>query len=268
MSAEQIATKQESAPESKQTWVWWLVGGGCVLLACCVLIAVLAGAFFMLSPQTGQVFSTITTEVPSLPQTPLATQQPFVPGSGNVDLPEPRQHPMAESNRMGDPNAPVKIIEYADFQCPYCVRYWQDTETQIIENYVVTGKVFYEYRSMGEFIGPESAAAAEAAYCAGAQNKFWEYHDILYANWSGENVGDFTDAKLRAFAAALGLDQNAFDQCMSSGKFADRVQQDAANAKAAGINGTPAFLINDQLLQGAQPYSDFEQAIEAALQGN
>jgi protein-disulfide isomerase len=242
--------------KANRNWIWWLVGGGlAVLLICCLVIAVGAALYFLLAPTTGQVFSVISTEMPANP--------PPIPST--VNIPEARLHPMAESNRMGDPNAPVKIIEYADFQCPYCVHYWEDTEGQIIENYVATGKVFYEFRSNGSFIGPESGAAAEAAYCAGAQNQFWEYHDLLFANWTGENVGDFRDENLLQFAVALNLNQGAFEKCLKSGKYADRVQQDAADALADGVTGTPSFLINGKLIEGAQPYNTFENEIEAAL---
>jgi protein-disulfide isomerase len=248
---------EATLPKSDKNWIWWVVGGGVILLICCIVIAILAALYFLLAPSTGQVFSSISTEVPSNPQVP-----------STVNIPETRLYPMTESNRMGDPNAPVKIIEYADFQCPFCVQYWQETERQIVENYIATGKVFYEFRSYGAFIGPESAAAAEAAYCAGAQNKFWEYHDILFANWTGENVGDFSDENLRLYATALSLNQNAFDQCLKSGQYADRVRQDAANAQSDGVNGTPSFLINGKLIEGAQPFSVFESEIEAALAGN
>jgi len=168
---------------------------------------------------------------------------------------------------MGDPNAPVKIIEYADFQCPYCLHYWTETEPQIIQNYVATGKVYYEYRSVGGFIGPESADAANAAYCAADQNKFWEYHDILFANWTGENAGDFTPDKLRQYAQAINLNLDQFNTCINTGAHTNEVDQDVTDAKAAGVTGTPAFVINGKLIEGAQPYSVFQQTIDAALNG-
>ncbi len=182
-------------------------------------------------------------------------------------MPSPRPHPEAKANTMGDPQASVKIIEYADFQCPFCVRFWQETEPQIISTYVATGKVVYEYRSVGAFIGPDSALAAEAAYCAGDQGKFWEYHDVLFSNWTGENVGDFTPFKLSLYAATVGLDQITLDDCVSQGKYIGRVQQDVTDADASGIKATPSFLINGKLLEGAQPFDVFQQAIESALQG-
>ncbi len=235
-------------PASNRKWIVLAVGGGCAILACAGLVIVLAGAFF--APNVSSQFSRIISGAGGLQPTPLATSSVQQPG-----------------NTLGDPNAPVKIVEYADFQCPYCERYWRDTEPRIIEQYVKTGKVFYEYHSVGGFIGPESAAAAEAAYCAGDQGKFWQYHDTLFANWTGENVGDFSNDKLLQYAASVGLDEGAFSGCMSRGKYANRLLQDVADAKAAGIRGTPFFLINGKPLEGAQPFSVFQTAIEAALQG-
>ena len=184
-----------------------------------------------------------------------------------------RPRPMANDNAMGDPNAPVKIEEFSDYQCPYCARFYEETEAQIEDAYVATGKVYFVYRSYGNFIGPESQAAAEAAYCAGEQNKYWEYHDILMANQTGENVGAFTDRRLQAFAEELGLDMGAFNTCYNSHKFASRVQQDFVDGQAANVTGTPAFLITYEVngepkqhfIAGAYPFSEFQSQIDAAL---
>src|SRR3990170_3112711 len=132
---------------------------------------------------------------------------------GEIAAAEPRPRPQAQANAAGYPNAPIKIEEFSDFQCPVCARFYLDIEPELFETYVATGKVYFVYRSMGEFIGPESVAAAEAAYCAGDQNKFWEMHDIIFANHSGENVGDFTDNRLTAFAEEIGLDSATFQDC-------------------------------------------------------
>jgi protein-disulfide isomerase len=235
------------------TWLWWAIGGGCVLLLC--IVVVIIAALAVLGPNIGKTFSSITTGL----NTPAALDTPA------VNAPNPNQSSQAKGNTMGDPNAPVKIIEYADFQCPYCQRYWQQTEKQIIQTYVDTGKVYYEYRSVGAFIGPESAAAAEAAYCAGDQGKFWEYHDALYSHWTGENVGDFTPDKLRQYANEVGLDATTFDTCLTQGTYKAQVIEDAANAKADGVRATPSFLINGQLFEGAQPFAAFQKVIDAAL---
>jgi len=192
---------------------------------------------------------------------------------GEIAAPEPGEHPMADDNAMGDPNAPITIVEYSDFQCPYCARFHEETEWQIANSYVADGTVRLIYRSFGEFIGPESKAAAEAAYCAGDQDKFWEYHNVIFANQTGENVGVYTDRRLQAFAEAIPLDMDAFNDCFNSGKYSDRVDQDYIDGSAAGVTGTPAFDIiytvdgeeKHRFIAGAYPFSEFQTQIEEAL---
>ncbi len=173
--------------------------------------------------------------------------------------------PQVKFNGVGDPNAPVKIIEYSDFQCPYCARFAAETEPKLLEAYIKTGKVYFEYRSFGEFIGPESRRSAEAAYCAGDQNKFWEMHDLIFANHTGENVGDYTDKRLKAFAQKLGLEMGAFNSCFDNNKYADRVKQDGLDGAQAGVQATPSFTINGKLFEGAQPFEAFQKEIDALL---
>lgn len=185
------------------------------------------------------------------------------PVEGIVEI-TPIARPQANFNATGDPNAPVKIVEYGDFQCPRCRDFWEDTEEKIIDEYVKTGKVYFEYHSMNNFIGPESRRAAEAAYCAGDQQKFWEMHDMLFANQGAENSGAMDDNHLKAFAKTLGLDTAQFDSCLG-GKYGGRVSQDETDGTAAGIKATPSFLINGKLLEGAQSFSVFQQEIDAAL---
>jgi protein-disulfide isomerase len=203
---------------------------------------------------------------------------------GAIKTPVPADHPMADGNAMGDPNAPIKIVEYSDFQCPYCAQFHQQTEPQIINTYIKTGKVYFVYRSMGNFISDnlgkyngisdaESRDAAEAAYCAGDQNKFWEYHDILYANYTGEGVGDFTSRRLVAYAEAIGLDMNQFRTCFNNATYSQQVLQDQADGDAAGVTGTPTFVLSytidgqtqTKLISGAEPFSTFQQEIDADL---
>lgn len=192
---------------------------------------------------------------------------------GDVAAATPSPRPMADDNSMGDPNAPIKIEEFSDYQCPYCRRFSLETEPQLVETYIATGKVHFTYRSFGEFIGPESQAAAEAAYCAGEQDKYWEYHDTLFANHTGENVGDYTDRRLVAFAETLDLDMGTFRSCFEGGKYAERVNQDFVDGSAAGVQGTPSFVLTyvvngetkQKVIPGAYPFSEFQTQIEAAL---
>lgn len=184
---------------------------------------------------------------------------------GAINEPTSISRPQVKFNAMGNPDAPVKIIEYSDFQCPYCAKFVTETEQQLIDAYVATGKVYFEYHSFGEFIGVESVRAAEAAYCAGDQEKFWEMHDIIFANQNGENAGDFTDKRLGAFAEKLGLDMASFNDCFNSGKYASMVKQDGVDAQNAGVNSTPSFIINGKLVVGALPLSAFQAEIDPLI---
>ena len=193
--------------------------------------------------------------------------------------PEARSN--ANRNSEGDPNAPVKLVEFSDFQCPYCKLFWQNTESQVTEAYVKTGKVQFTDRSAGNWVsgnigqgGTESQDAAMAAYCAADQNKYYQMHDALFANNRDvEEQGSFTPRRLQEIAQSVGLDMNAFNACVSSGKYQDQVNQDFQDAKAAGINGTPFFVISytvngqtkTDTIDGAQAFSVFQQKLDAAL---
>ncbi|MCJ7432883.1 MAG: DsbA family protein, partial [Anaerolineales bacterium] len=190
-------------------------------------------------------------------------------------------HPQADKNSMGDPKALVKIEEFSDFQCPYCKNFHEQIEPQIVETYVATGKVHFTYRSTGNWVSDnmrggktESEDAAKAAYCAGDQNKYWEMHATIFGNWLGEDVGSYTDRRLASLAETAGLDMKQFNDCYDSNKYADQVTQDSKDAIAAGVTGTPSFVLSysdasgktiTKLIEGAQPFDVFKKEIEAAL---
>ncbi|MBI4732112.1 MAG: thioredoxin domain-containing protein [Chloroflexi bacterium] len=174
-------------------------------------------------------------------------------------------YPMADGNAMGDPNAPVVIEEYSDFQCHYCALFVEETLPQIIDDYIATGKVYYIFHTLGSYLGPESGAAAEAAYCAADQNRFWEYHDILFVNMGDVNSGVFTDAKLLAFAYTLDLNIDQFQECYSGDKYLGRVNLDLLEVQQKNIAGAPTFYVNGQIINGAKDFSVFQTIIEAAL---
>ncbi|MCE1254252.1 MAG: DsbA family protein [Anaerolineae bacterium] len=182
--------------------------------------------------------------------------------SVSVIVPNTVVRPNAVETTAGDPNAPVKVVALEDFQCPYCGIYSTETEPKIMDKYVSTGKVYYKFVPFS-FLGAESIAAAEAAYCAMDQNKFWEYHDYLYANQAGENKGGFNNARLESFADSLKLDMNTFKGCLSSHKYTQRVQDDAKFASQSGATGSPFFLVNNKLVD----VNALESTIEAALAG-
>lgn len=167
-----------------------------------------------------------------------------------------------EGLTMGDPNAPITVEEFSDFQCVACSQWWQGYEQDFIDKYVATDKVYYIYRPFS-FIGPESLRAAEAAYCANDQGEFWPYHDMLFSNWNGENVGNFSDDRLIAFGASIGLNEKEFKACLSSNKYESEVKQGVVYGNQKGLQGTPSFLINDQkLVNAGELYSTLDAIIK------
>ncbi len=164
----------------------------------------------------------------------------------------------------GDPNAPVTILEFSDFQCPYCGRFFSQVEPQIAKQYIESGKVRFGYLHFA-FLGQESLWAAEASECAADQDAFWEYHDKLFNSQNGENRGAFNKENLKQFAADLGLDTKTFNQCLDGGKYTQYVQSQVNIGRQIGVQSTPTFLINGQAVIGAQPFEAFQQAIESSL---
>jgi protein-disulfide isomerase len=164
----------------------------------------------------------------------------------------------------GNPNAPVTLIEFADFQCPFCGLHAANASPRIHEQYVATGKVRLGFQHFA-FLGPESQWAAEASECAADQNAFWEYHDYLYAHQNGENQGAFNKDKLKEFAAALGLNAKTFDDCLDSGKHGAFVTSQTQALGSLGVQSTPTFVLNGRALVGAQNFEVFQQMIEQEL---
>jgi protein-disulfide isomerase len=190
-----------------------------------------------------------------------------------ITTPPTVARPNVKFNAAGNPDAPIRIDEYSDFQCPYCANFYKDTEPKLMETLVADGTVYFVYNTFGEFIGPESASAAEAAYCAGDQEKFWEMHDIILSNQAGENQGGFADRKLIAFAENLGLDMNKFESCFNANTYKDTITQDGQDGRAGGVQATPSFVmsytvngeVKTKLIEGAQSIDGFKTEVEAAL---
>lgn len=175
----------------------------------------------------------------------------------------PEVRPQSQGMTMGNSNAPVKMDIYSDFQCPACKRLAENVEPGLVENYVKTGKLLITYHPF-KVIGPESDAAAEAAYCAADQNKFWDFHDILYANWTGENVGDFSTKRLKAYAENLKLDMTAFNQCLDNGKYKNQISEDQKAGDTIPLSFTPSVFINGVL----DETGNYAATIDKALTGN
>ena len=176
-----------------------------------------------------------------------------------------RDHPMAEGNMMGNPNAPVVMVDFSDFQCSHCRDFYRDTEPYIIENYIATGKVFFIYHSRGDTPGGDSGRAAQAAYCAGDQGKFWDMHDIIFTNFSATDNGGYSINRLTSMAKEIDLDVNIFEECLNGNKYSNQVDEDSALANEKGVTGTPTFFINDQVIPGNASLDTFIQTIESEL---
>jgi protein-disulfide isomerase len=164
----------------------------------------------------------------------------------------------------GPEDAPVVVVEYGDFQCPHCRQFAIGTERQLKEDYADTGQVRFVFRHFA-FIGDESLWAAEATECANEQGRFWEYHDKLFEEQGGENVGVFSPANLKGFAADLELDTEQFNQCLDSGKYEAKVKQETAEGQRNGVRGTPTVFVNGQMINNGSNYQVLQGAIEAIL---
>lgn len=170
----------------------------------------------------------------------------------------------------GDGAATVAIIEYADFECPYCGQYEHDIYPQIAKDYIETGRVKYFYRDLPLAMHPHAIIAARAAHCAGEQGKFWEMHDSLFAKQNA-----IRDVDMPGRAKELGLDSAKFSECLSSGRFTDQITKSAEEAQKMGIGGTPTFFVGKvgtsgevtdlKMIVGARPYDAFKSAIEDSL---
>jgi protein-disulfide isomerase len=186
-----------------------------------------------------------------------------VQGFGGGDAKVPPRVATGEGRVLGDLNAPVTVVEYADFQCPVCKRAASTIVSQIEEDYVLDGRVNIEFR-MFPFLGQESWAAAQAAEAAREQGKFWEYHDALFNAQGRENGGAFKYGNLVEIAREVGLDIPQFEATL--GQHLDALQAEADAARAEGVASTPTFYVGDRKIVGAQPYQVFVEAIEAELQ--
>ncbi len=170
----------------------------------------------------------------------------------------------------GNAKATVALIEYSDYQCPFCGRYTKDTLPQIESDYVETGKVKYVFKDLPLDFHKNAFKAAEAAHCAGEQGKYWEMHALLFQNQAALDA-----EQLPGHAKTIGLDAAAFQRCLESGRFASDIRQDIAEAGTVGITGTPSFLVGivqpdgrvrvTRKLVGAKPYAEFKAAFDGLL---
>jgi len=166
---------------------------------------------------------------------------------------------------VGNPNAPITILEWGDFQCTFCYRFHESSLDIIQREYIETGIANLVFKDF-PLNGPDSVLAAEAAYCAEDQGKYWSYHDELYANWAGERTGWITDDSLNRFAITSNLDIEKFNSCLDDHKYRQRVLDLEQFGREIGIDATPSFLIfNDEKIikiRGNQPIDVFRKVID------
>jgi protein-disulfide isomerase len=186
-----------------------------------------------------------------------------------------------DGTTLGDPNAAVTVVEYGDYQCPGCAQFVTNDQQKLINDYVATGKVRFEFHafpfldrtlslnsdgSVSSRGDGESIRAAEASLCAADQNAFWRYHDTIYTNHNGENAGAYSESRLLDMADVIGLDRAAFADCLDSGTHTSDVETLYADAIQAGVQQTPSFAINGKV-SVYNGYDDLKAKIDAALAG-
>ena len=170
---------------------------------------------------------------------------------------------------LGNPNAPVTLVEFGDYQCHFCNVFFHSTEDSILKNYIEAGKVRMIFKDFN-IIGPDSVNASHGAHCANDQDMFWEYHDILYTNWTGENNGWASSENLGRFAQKVGLDMDKWTECMVGADHSQTILASNNDAKSLELTGTPAFFIigpdgKTTRIFGAQPFEVFENVFETEL---
>jgi protein-disulfide isomerase len=190
-----------------------------------------------------------------------------VEDSGQINKPDAHQAVMlavigGARHFQGDPNAPITLVEFGDFNCGYCGKWTNETLPRLREKYIDTGKVRMAFIHF-PILGADSMTAAQGAECAAQQDKFWDFHNVLYAS---QGIG-FTPANLTKLATDLGLDKASFESCLANFKDQPAIDNDIRLGQVMGVRGTPAFLVNGIPLAGAYPYEDFEHVIEGLLVG-
>ena len=171
---------------------------------------------------------------------------------------------------IGNPNAPLTLVEFGDYQCTFCKKFFHETEKSILINYVETGKVKMLFKDF-IVVNEDSVNAASAAHCANDQKMFWQYHSTLYNNWDGEGTGWASFERLHQFASTLGLDMDKFSECMSKSKWKELVDSSKVDGRTLGVSATPTFFIIDQnnkvlKITGAQHYDVFQEVFDSLLE--
>ena len=164
---------------------------------------------------------------------------------------------ITEGMTKGSKNSPVTLIEYSDYECPYCARA-EATIKDVLDEY--GSKIYFVYKDFPLPFHNNAQKAAEASRCALEQNKYWEYHDALFKNQQSLDTNS-----LKTYAKSLGLDEAKFSECLDSNKYTEKVKQDMEEGQSKGVTGTPTFFVNGKMLVGAQPFDAFKEIIDKEL---
>lgn len=213
-----------------------------------LLAIVIIGAFFMFRGNVGNLGNSGTGNVIA------PVQQPGVGGKVEVSV--------DDDAVLGNKDAPVTIIDFSDYECPFCGRFYEQTLPQIKSDYIDKGKVKLVYRDFPLSFHQNAQKAAEAAECAGEEGdeEYYKMHDKLFGQGVAGGVSTF-----KQYAKEIGIDTGKFNSCLDSGKMASEVQKDFNDGQSYGVQGTPAFFVNGKLISGAQPFANFQQVIESEL---
>ncbi len=233
--------------------------GGSIVLASLVLAAAMFVNFRMVLNRLGNLPAIMAQNSPAAPTAPAVAGAQVAAPTGPVNITLKSNAPF-----LGKADAPVTVVEYADYECPFCEQWYKTVMPDLKTKYIDTGKVKFYYQDFA-FLGPDSNTAAEATHCAADQNMFWQYHDYLFSNQGQEGSGWATASHQKQFAQAVGLNISQFNQCLDSGKYKQQVLDETDAGKSYGVSGTPSVFINGTIIVGAQPLQSFEQAIDAAL---
>jgi len=250
------SSSKTTKQSSKLTIHWPSLGIGAIIAIACIFFGVMMTN--MVDIESTQILDEIT-----------------INEIGSIKKPTFSSFTDNASPILGDENAPLTLIEFGDYQCTYCKKFFRETVESILINYVETGKVKMLFKDFivvdGVVGGNDSMNAANAAHCANDQGMFWQFHSTLYNNWAGEGTGWISSEQLNKFANTLELDTNEFSNCVSELKWKKLVNASHDDAVALGVTATPTFFVIDEnrnvlKITGAQHYDVFKEVFDSALE--
>jgi len=245
------SSSKTTKQSSKLTIHWPSLGIGAVIAVACIFFGIMMAN--MVDTESTQILDEITiNEIGSIKKPTFSS---FTDNSSPI---------------LGDSNAPLTLIEFGDYQCTFCNKFFHETIESILTNYVETGKVKILFKDF-IVVGQDSMHAANAAHCANDQQMFWQYHSILYNNWAGEGTGWVSSEQLNKFANTLELDMDKFSNCISELKWKKLVNASHDDGIALGVTATPTFFVIDQnknviKITGAQQYDVFKEVFDSSLE--